>query len=152
MLLEGLQLGCGCMFLHDLVSVFRATLASWSKTLGPLRPPKAATRATTVSQNLHKHWMTSWVSWVTSWAFLLVFYSIKVKYEVHFILTINHNYKCCSNQDHMKKHHAQEQKIYPGKPFSNKGENPSKILCYTLQEKDLFTTKNILAHKMVLPS
>jgi hypothetical protein len=31
----------------------------------------------------------------------------------------------------MKKHHAQEHKIYPGKPFSNKGEKPSQILCYT---------------------
>jgi hypothetical protein len=49
----------------------------------------------------------------------------------------------------MKKHHAQEHKIYLGKPFSNKGEKPSKILGYTLQEKDLFTTKNILAHKRV---
>jgi hypothetical protein len=38
----------------------------------------------------------------------------------------------------MKKHHAQEHKIYPGKPFSNKGEKPSQILCYNLQEKDLY--------------
>jgi hypothetical protein len=41
----------------------------------------------------------------------------------------------------MKKHHAQEHKKYPRKPFSNKGEKPSEILCYTLQEKDLFTTQ-----------
>jgi hypothetical protein len=51
---------------------FRATLASWGKTLGLLGPQEPATRATwhtTASQNLQKHWMTSWVSWVTSWAF-----------------------------------------------------------------------------------
>jgi hypothetical protein len=38
----------------------------------------------------------------------------------------------------MKKHHAQEHKIYPGKPFSNKGEKPSQILFYNLQEKELY--------------
>ena len=38
----------------------------------------------------------------------------------------------------MKKHHAQEHKIYPRKLFSNKGEKPNQILCYNIQEKDLF--------------
>ena len=47
------------------LALSRATLASWSKTLGLLGPPEQATRATTTttaSQNLHKHWMTSRVS------------------------------------------------------------------------------------------
>jgi hypothetical protein len=51
--------------------------------------------------------------------------------------TMHKKQECCSNQDHKKKHHAQEHKIHPGKLFSNKGEKPSQILCYILQEKDL---------------
>jgi hypothetical protein len=35
-----------------MLALFRVTLASWSKTLGPLGAPEAAT---TASQNLHKH-------------------------------------------------------------------------------------------------
>jgi hypothetical protein len=38
----------------------------------------------------------------------------------------------------MKKHHAQEHKMYPGTPFSNKGEKPSQILCYNPQEKNIY--------------
>ena len=37
----------------------------------------------------------------------------------------------------MKKHHAQEHKIYPGKPFSNKGEKTNQIPFYNIQEKNL---------------
>jgi hypothetical protein len=38
----------------------------------------------------------------------------------------------------MKMHHAQEHKMYLGKPFSNKGEKPSQILFYNIQEKYLY--------------
>jgi hypothetical protein len=48
----------------------------------------------------------------------------------------------------MKKHHAEEHKIYPGKPFSNKGENPAKSFSIIFKRKT-FITKNILAHKRV---
>jgi hypothetical protein len=43
---------------------FMTTLASWRKMLGLLGPQELATCVTwhiTTSQNLHKHWMTSWV-------------------------------------------------------------------------------------------
>jgi hypothetical protein len=55
-------------------------------------------------------------------------------------LAFNHNHKCCSNQDHKKKHHAQEHKKYPGKPFSTREENPAKSFAIFLKRKT-FTTK-----------
>jgi hypothetical protein len=51
---------------------FRATLASWRKTLGLLGPPETATRATwhtTVFQNLQSVELHHKMSWVMSWAF-----------------------------------------------------------------------------------
>jgi hypothetical protein len=66
----------------------------------------------------------------------------KVKHEVHSILAfyLNHNQLCCSNQDHKKKHHAQEHKKYPGKPFSTREENPAKSFAIFFKRKT-FTTK-----------
>jgi hypothetical protein len=55
-------------------------------------------------------------------------------------LAFNHNHKCCSNQDHKKKHHAQEHKKYPGKPFSTREENPAKSFAIFFKRKT-FTTK-----------
>jgi hypothetical protein len=55
----------------------------------------------------------------------------------------------CSNQDHKKKHHAQEHKKYPGKPFSTREENPAKSFAIFFKRKT-FTTKKDLAHKTVL--
>jgi hypothetical protein len=55
-------------------------------------------------------------------------------------LAFNHNHKCCNNQDHKKKHHAQEHKKYPGKPFSTREENPAKSFAIFLKRKT-FTTK-----------
>jgi hypothetical protein len=51
------------------------------------------------------------------------------------------------NQGHKKKYHAQEQKKYPGKPFSTREENPA-ILCNILKRKTSHTIN--LAHKRVL--
>jgi hypothetical protein len=48
----------------------------------------------------------------------------------------------------MKKHHAQEHKMYPGKPFSIREKNPAKSFAILFKRKT-FTTKNILAHKRV---
>jgi hypothetical protein len=52
----------------------------------------------------------------------------------------NHNHKCCNNQDHKKKHHAQEPKKYPRKPFSTREENPIKSFAIFFKRKT-FTTK-----------
>jgi hypothetical protein len=46
----------------------------------------------------------------------------------------------------MKKDHAQEHKMYPGKPFSIREENPTKSFSIIFKRKT-FNTKNILAHK-----
>jgi hypothetical protein len=55
-------------------------------------------------------------------------------------LSFNHDHKFCSNQDHKKKHHAQEHKNYPGKPFSTREENPTKFVSIFLK-RNTFTTK-----------
>ena len=55
-------------------------------------------------------------------------------------LSFSHNHKCCSNQDHKKKHHAQEHKKYPGKPFSTREENPVESFVIFLK-RNTFTTK-----------
>jgi hypothetical protein len=55
-------------------------------------------------------------------------------------LAFNHNHKCCSNQDHKKKHHAQEHKKYLGKPFSTREENPANSFSIFLK-RNIFTTK-----------
>jgi hypothetical protein len=63
-------------------------------------------------------------------------------------LAFNHNHKCCSNQDNKKKHHAQEHKKHPEKPFSTREENPTKSFAI-LFKRNTFTTKKDLAHKRV---
>jgi hypothetical protein len=52
-------------------------------------------------------------------------------------------------QDHKKKHHAQEHNKYPGKPFSTREENPTKSFAIFFKRKT-FTTKKDLAQKRVL--
>jgi hypothetical protein len=49
----------------------------------------------------------------------------------------------------MKKHHAQEHKKYPRKPFSKREENPAKYFAIFFK-RNTFTTKKYLAHKRVL--
>jgi hypothetical protein len=63
----------------------------------------------------------------------------------HLTITI----KCCNNQDHKKKHHAQEHKKYLGKPFSTREEKPAKSFAI-LFKINTFTFKKDLAHKRVL--
>jgi hypothetical protein len=72
--------------------------------------------------------MTSTGFWFESTRETVDFSIFKVKYE------------CCSNQDHKKKHHAQEHKKYPGKPFSTREENPAKSFAIFFKRKT-FTTK-----------
>jgi len=60
----------------------------------------------------------------------------------------NHNYY--NNQDHKKKIHAQEHKIYPGKPFSTREKNPSKSFAIFFKTKTSHTITKKLAHKRVL--
>jgi hypothetical protein len=55
-------------------------------------------------------------------------------------LSFNHNHKFYSNQDHKKKHHAQEHKKYLGKLFSTREENPTKSFAL-LFKRNTFTTK-----------
>jgi hypothetical protein len=43
-------------------------------------------------------------------------------------------------QDH-KKHHAQEHKKYPGKPFSTREENPAKSFAIFFRRKTFTTNK-----------
>jgi hypothetical protein len=64
-------------------------------------------------------------------------------------LSFNHNHKCFINQDHKKKHHAQEHKMYLGKPFSRREENPTKSFAIFFKRKK-FTSKKYLAHKRVI--
>jgi hypothetical protein len=45
------------------------------------------------------------------------------------------------NQDHKKKHHAQEHKKYPGKPFSTREENPTKSFAIFFKRKTFTTNK-----------
>jgi hypothetical protein len=83
------------------------------------------------------------VQWVLSRPMLryyVDFVIIYVKHEVHSILAFNHKHKCCSNRDHKKTHHAQEHKMYPGKPFSTREENPTKSFAIILKRRT-FTTK-----------
>ena len=73
---------------------------------------------------------------------MLNFHYAWLKHEFYFILaftwTINKCsdtiHKCCNNQDHKKKYHAQEHKKYHGKPFYSREEN-STILCYILKRR-----------------
>jgi hypothetical protein len=54
------------------LGLLRATLASRSKTLGLLGPLDPATHVplgTQLPPKCPKRWVTSWVTWVTSWAF-----------------------------------------------------------------------------------
>jgi hypothetical protein len=63
-----------------------------------------------------------------------------MKFIPFLAFNLNHNLLCCSNQDHKKKHHAQEHKKYPGKPFSTREENPAKSFAIFFKRKT-FTTK-----------
>ena len=56
-------------------------------------------------------------------------------------LSFNHNHYCCSIQDHKKKHRAQENKNYPGKPFSKREENPTKSFAIFFKRKTFTTDK-----------
>jgi hypothetical protein len=55
---------------------------------------------------------------------------------------LNHKQFGCNNQDHKKKHHAQEHKKYPGKPFSTREENPANPLLYSSRERPPPPRKN----------
>jgi hypothetical protein len=55
---------------------------------------------------------------------------------LNFMSSITSTITTLANQYHKKKHHAQEHKKYPGKPFSTREENPANPLLY-FQEKDL---------------
>jgi hypothetical protein len=63
----------------------------------------------------------------------------------HLTITI----KCCSKQDHKKKHHAQEHKKYLGKPFTIREEKPTKSFAIFFKRKT-FTSKKDIAQKRVL--
>jgi hypothetical protein len=56
-----------------------------------------------------------------------------------FHLTINNNVG--GSKDQKKKHHGQEDKKYPGKPFSTREENPTKSFSIFFKTKT-FTTNN----------